>query len=332
MAASSLFRWGIILPIVVVAFAVAFRLQQPLNTNVGNTETETFCYKQVRTHDSEKPEAQCFSTRDGIIQQVWTQDEATKDENLEVEVRDGYVIPGLWDGHGHLLQYGEFLHSVDLFGIKSLDEAKDRVKAYLKQNPDAGTKTSWLRGVGWDQAVFGRMPTADDITQDAELKDLYIMLDRVDVHCAWVSQPVLDVLGELPDQVPGGEIVRDPGLGVFCDNAMDILMAKWPRPDSEMKAQTVKTAMKALNKVGLVGMHDAGATPSTLSLYADLADSDDWTVRVYSMLECDKRNTFCPEEAVKIYRADSKFTVQSVKLFAGKSPVPPSSPSITYIY
>jgi predicted amidohydrolase YtcJ len=75
-------------------------------------------------------------------------------------VSDGYAIPGLWDGHGHLLQYGEFLHSVDLFGSKSLDDVRDRIKKYLAANPGAGTKDHWLRGVGWDQSAFGRMPTA----------------------------------------------------------------------------------------------------------------------------------------------------------------------------
>jgi hypothetical protein len=47
-----------------------------------------------------------------------------------------------------------------LFGSKSLPKALDRVKAYATAHPDAGTETQWLRGVGWDQAAFGRMPTA----------------------------------------------------------------------------------------------------------------------------------------------------------------------------
>lgn len=145
------------------------------------------------------------------------------------------------------------------------------------------------------------------------------MLDRIDVHCAWVSKPVLDLLpSEIPD-VPGGEVIRDPGLGVFCDNAMDMLMEIRPKPGKEAKAQAVKTAMAKLNEVGLVGMHDAGATPENQGLYAELADSDDWTVRVYSMMECEKRNTFCPDAAVKVARDDARFTVRSVKLFAGES-------------
>ena len=171
----------------------------------------------------------------------------------------------------------------------------------------------------------------NDIEQDPELKGIYMMLDRIDVHCSWVSQSVLDLLApeDLPEEVPGGEIVRDPGMGVFCDNAMDIVSSRWPKPTDAMKAEQVRSAMAQLNKVGLVGMHDAGITPGNIALYNDLAAENShkggwWTVRVYGMLECDKRNTFCPDDAVAAgvlgpaaARDDNaRFLVRSVKLFA----------------
>jgi hypothetical protein len=150
------------------------------------------------------------------------------------------------------------------------------------------------------------------------LKGKYIMLDRVDVHCIWVSEAVISLLpSPLPD-VPGGEIVTDPGPGVFCDNAMDLVMQYWPKPSKGKKVEFIKRAMKELNKVGLVGMHDAGVTPENLRLYDDLANDDKFTLRVYSMLECEKRNTFCPEDASMIARQDGLLTMRSVKLFAGK--------------
>lgn len=155
--------------------------------------------------------------------------------------------------------------------------------------------------------------------QDDSLKGIYMMLDRIDVHCTWVSQSVLSLLPpDLPDMIPGGEIVRDPGPGVFCDNAMDLVVPLYPQPGAAVKARQVRSAMHALNAVGLVGMHDAGATPKTLSLYADLAEAgdDEWTLRVYSMFECDARNAYCPDDAVKVFRPDARLAVRSVKLFA----------------
>lgn len=144
-----------------------------------------------------------------------------------------------------------------------------------------------------------------------------MMLDRVDVHCVWVSQAVLDLLPQdLPD-VPGGEIVRDPGMGVFCDNAMDVVMKLWPRPGDVRKTAFLRSAMESLHSVGLVGMHDAGVTPDELRLYKELVGTDDWTLRVYAMIECAERNTFCPQNVMPFSDEDGFLSIKSVKLFAG---------------
>ena len=156
-----------------------------------------------------------------------------------------------------------------------------------------------------------------DLENDAYLKGKYIMLDRVDVHCIWVSEAVLTLLPNPFPGIPGGEVITELGLGVFCDNAMDLVMQQWPKPSREKKTQFVKAAMRELNKVGLIGMHDARLTPQNLELYKELADSDDWTVRVYAMLECEKRNTFCPDDISKFSREDGLLNLRSVKLFAG---------------
>lgn len=164
MTAAGLFmKWGLILPLIVVAFAVAYRLQQPL-TALEKENPITHCYKSIRTHDPEQAEAQCFTVVDGVFTAVGPSD-------ADHPTIDGYVIPGLWDGHGHLLQYGEFLHSVDLFGARSLEEVRNRIKSYITENPGAGLKDNWVRGVGWDQTFFGRMPTA--VSKDGNVFQFY---------------------------------------------------------------------------------------------------------------------------------------------------------------
>lgn len=163
------------------------------------------------------------------------------------------------------------------------------------------------------------------LEEDERFKGLYIMLDRVDVHCIWVSQAVLDLLPpELPD-IPGGDIVRDPpGMGVFCDNAMEYVMTFWPKPTADRKTAFLKSAMQSLHSVGLVGMHDAGVNPDELRLYRQLArtSSDDWwTLRVYAMIECRERNTFCPDEVSRYADDAGLLSIESVKLFAGTPPL-----------
>jgi predicted amidohydrolase YtcJ len=156
------------------------------------------------------------------------------------------------------------------------------------------------------------------LEEDPHLQGLYVMLDRVDVHCTWVSQAVLDLLPDILPDVPGGEVVRDPGPGVFCDNAMDLVMPLWPKPKAHKKRDFLRSAMQELHKVGLVGIHDAGVFPEDMALLNEECRKDDWTLRVYAMIECAERNTFCPEDAVKISDERGFLSVRSVKLFAGE--------------
>ncbi|KAI0394097.1 amidohydrolase [Xylariaceae sp. FL0594] len=277
---------------------------------------ETHCYQLgIRANvSSDAQDVKCFSvSSSGKFSKVFS---VSGDSELAKTAHSGYAMPGLWDGHGHLLQYGEFLNSVDLFGSKTMDEIRGRVRDYVKGHPGTGTAQEWVRGVGWDQMALGAMPTAADFAADKDLKNLYIMLDRVDVHCIWVSQAVLDLLpDDLPD-VPGGEIVRNPGMGVFCDNAMATVLAVWPKPDDKKKATFIKSAMQQLNKHGLVGMHDAGVNAANLNLFKELAGTEDWTVRVYAMAEYYDRNAFCPNPVERYHDEDGFLSIQSVKLFA----------------
>ncbi|KAF2263592.1 hypothetical protein CC78DRAFT_518242 [Lojkania enalia] len=278
---------------------------------IQNIFSKTYCYASIETLSPGTSYVDCFSVLDGKFSRVFMDDTSHK---LTKDAREGHVIPGLWDGHGHLLRYGELMNSVNLFGTRSMDDVKERLLRYKAGHKEAGTSDQWLRGIGWDQANFeGRWPVASDLEISETFKDMYIMLDRVDVHCVWVSEKVLALLPSPLPEIPGGEI---PAEGVFCDNSIDIVTQFYPRPGKERKAKFLKDAMLDLNKLGIVGMHDAGVFPSELELYKELVSDEDWSLRIYAMLECETRNTFCPEDAVKFNDSDGRLFVRSVKLFA----------------
>lgn len=90
--------------------------------------------------------------------------EAAPETNGEKVVDlDGWVIPGIIESHGHILQYGEMLESVSLYGAESMEEVRRRIVAFLEvhRGEGYGTRGKWIRGIGWDQAFFGGvMPTA----------------------------------------------------------------------------------------------------------------------------------------------------------------------------
>lgn len=122
------------------------------------SSSQVYCYSSIKTLDSDRPNAGCFVvTAAGTFEKIGTREEVSK-HSIPV---DGHVLPGLWDGHGHLLQYGEMLQSVNLFGSRSLNDARTRIREYIERNPNEGNEEIWIRGIGWDQAAFsGTMPTA----------------------------------------------------------------------------------------------------------------------------------------------------------------------------
>lgn len=81
--------------------------------------SETYCYTGgVRTIDDANSTHSCFTVQDGRFQRVFTPMDGVKEE---YEWREGTVLPGFWDGHGHVMMYGEMLGSVMLYGAESIE-------------------------------------------------------------------------------------------------------------------------------------------------------------------------------------------------------------------
>lgn len=122
------------------------------------SRTQTFCYASIKTLSAPENSCNCFTvSKSGAFSKVFSLDTASSKKYRQ----EGHVLPGLWDGHGHLLQYGEMLHSVNLFDLGAIDEARERIHRYASEHSEEGTRDQWIRGLGWDQAAFeGTMPTA----------------------------------------------------------------------------------------------------------------------------------------------------------------------------
>ncbi|KAJ8058606.1 hypothetical protein OCU04_012783 [Sclerotinia nivalis] len=293
------------------------------------TSSTLYCVREpytITTLSPSFPNSKCFRTRIDLITQVL--ENVPKGEHGEkITWLNGFVLPGIIESHGHILQYGEMLESVSLYDAESVEDVKSRIKEWLArhQGEGFGQREKWIRGMGWDQAHFGGvMPTAKQLSEDPELKDLYIMLDRVDIHCVWTSEKVLSLLSDpLPEAPPGGEVITNPGPGVFCDNAMDnIIYPLAPKPDIPQKVRWLKTAMGELNKVGITAMSDAGMRMEDVKILQDLARRDELSVRIRVMAECEERNTYCHQDlrTVKVMRDGSgggdMLLFGGIKLFA----------------
>lgn len=97
----------------------------------SSPETTTQCYQHVESNSiaesvSAASHPTCIRVSEGRVQEIF-------DGELEKRpTGHGYAFPGFWDGHGHVLGYGEMLRSVGLYGAESIDGR------YTPPRPDDG--------------------------------------------------------------------------------------------------------------------------------------------------------------------------------------------------
>ena len=130
------------------------------------------------------------------------------------------MLPGLIDAHGHVMGLGFAIIQLDLTGTTSVEEMKQRLKAYAEANPGDG----WIIGRGWNQELWSekRFPTSADL--DAVVPDRPVWLSRVDGHAAVGNSAALRAAGVTSQtKAPDGGEISD---GLFVDNATALVEAK----------------------------------------------------------------------------------------------------------
>ncbi|HEY2395308.1 MAG TPA: amidohydrolase [Rudaea sp.] len=195
------------------------------------------------------------------------------------------LLPGLIDAHGHVMALGVASTQIDLSGTKSLGDALARVKAFSGTHAHA----AWIRGRGWNQAIWklGRFPTAQEL--DAVTGARPAWLERVDGHAGWANSAALKAAGvdrETKDPA-GGRIERDGQgnpSGVLVDAAMDLVGKVVPAQSPQEAAAALDAALAAMASVGLTGVGDAGIDARTFVLYKKYADEHRLTARIYAMI------------------------------------------------
>lgn len=233
----------------------------------------------------------------------------------QIDLQGAQLLPGLIDGHGHVVGLGLSLMQVDLRGAKSAKQAAERVQQYASNNPE----DSWIKGRGWNQVLWpGKaFPTRADL--DVISADKPIWLRRIDGHAGWANSKALQLAGITKEtQAPaGGEIIRDKSgepTGILVDNAMDLLEQHIP-PLS--LAETEKAIILATNKlasVGLTSVHDAGISATMYQAYQRLHQQQRLPIRIYAMLSAQEPQLPQLLAKGKITPKDDILSIRSIKI------------------
>ena len=205
-----------------------------------------------------------------------------------IDLGGHFVMPGFNDAHLHLADAGLQKLNVDLTGVKTLDEFRQRVLAKV-ETAKAG---EWILGGGWDETMWPvkTLPSRWDL--DEVSGGHPILLDRVDGHLAVANTRALQLANvTIASRDPeGGQIDRDTNgqpTGILRDTAQQAVRAVVPQPTREERRQGIEVALADLAEHGITSAQDYSPDWENFQIYEDLEKEGKLTARISEWLPFD---------------------------------------------
>jgi predicted amidohydrolase YtcJ len=203
---------------------------------------------------------EAIAVRGGRIEEVGESAEVLKLRGPETQVIDlggKFVMPGFNDAHLHLAEAGFERLNVNMVGVKSLDEFRER----LREKADTAAPGEWILGGGWDETLWPvkTPPTRFDL--DEVTTDHPVFLTRVDGHSGVANARALQLASiTLASRDPrGGKIERDESgqpSGLLRDTAMKAVQNAVPEPTHDKRRQAMEAALAELARWGVTSAQD----------------------------------------------------------------------------
>ncbi len=169
--------------------------------------TEYIFKGKIFTADKSNLFAEAMAVKDGKV--VYSGDfESAKASLPEAEIieKDGFIMPGITEGHAHVTQSTELISGCDLYHIDSVEKYLNIIKEFIAAHPD----DEYVMGSGYDNGVFDENgPTARML--DSVCADKPVVMMASDHHSRWMNSKAIEMAGitkDTPDPF-SGEIVRD---------------------------------------------------------------------------------------------------------------------------
>ena len=172
-----------------------------------------------------------------------------------VDLEDQFVLPGFNDAHLHLASGGFLKLNVDLVGVGSLAEMKERIAARVR----TAAPGEWIKGRGWDHLTWKvqNLPSRQDL--DSVTAGHPAIFTRVDGHIAVANTAALEaakIRRDTPDP-PGGKIDRDASgdaTGILREGARDAVYDAIPEPTRAERRRADELALAEASAWGLTSV------------------------------------------------------------------------------
>jgi predicted amidohydrolase YtcJ len=221
---------------------------------------------------------------------VGARDEVMKLKGPETKIVDldgRFVMPGFNDAHLHLASAGLEKMNVNLVGVKTLDEFRER----LRSKVEAAGLGEWVVGEGWDETLWPVkvLPTRWDLDEVSGKHPVYLV--RVDGHIGVANTRALQLASvTVATRDPeGGKIDRDDAgtpNGILRETAQEAVHAVIPKPTPEKRRQAIELALADLASHGITSAQD-NSQWQDFQIYEELEHEGKLTARISEWLPFD---------------------------------------------
>ena len=206
-----------------------------------------------------------------------------------IDLGGHFVMPGFNDAHLHLDDAGTTKLSVDLTGVKSLDEFRNRIEKKVEE-AKAG---EWILGAGWDETLWPVKVTPTRWDLDEVSSGHPVFLVRIDGHIAVANTRALQ-LGSITlasRDMQGGHIDRNENgepTGILRETAQAAVMAVIPKRTHDQRRQGLEIALADLAEHGVTSAQDYSPNWESFQIYEELEKEGKLTARISEWLPFDE--------------------------------------------
>jgi predicted amidohydrolase YtcJ len=193
----------------------------------------------------------------------------------------GLVMPGFADGHTHFVDGGYQLASINLRDARTPQEFVRRLKDYAAHLKPG----EWILGGDWDHTLWRGAPLPRHEWIDSVTPHNPVFISRLDGHMALANAAAMRAakVTRATRTPVGGEIPRDASgepIGIFKDNAEDLVGAAIPAPSAERDDSAVARALAHAAALGVTATGNMSASWANLAAYKRMERAGRMTARV----------------------------------------------------
>jgi predicted amidohydrolase YtcJ len=226
-----------------------------------------------------------------------------------IDLGGHFLMPGFNDAHLHLDDAGMTKLSIDLTGVRSLEDLRSQVLKKVEESKGA----DWILGSGWDETLWPVkvVPTRWDLDEVSGGHPVFLV--RIDGHIAVANTRALQ-LGSitLASRNPqGGQIDRNENgepTGILRETARSAVLGVIPKPTHQLRRQALELALADLAAHGVTSAQDYSPNWENFQIYEELEKEGKLTARISEWLpfddpveELDKKRNSHPQSDLMLH-------------------------------